>query len=280
MKILKRLLLVFLLLAVVAIALFTHLLFKNRESYIVDQGAFGSLASRVDENLKIAIIGDSWAAGQKLDEALASELQSLGLSPVIVSYGHPGGKSRDVLHDLCERDNVAEFLSDHDIDIFIVMVGVNDSKGHDGADFYQFHVDQLLRLVTSHGSLAVVLDVPKYGVEAFDAPTLQHWCKRQASRFLFDSGKRDNRPEYRSRLKKLSDEIPNVALVEAARLPSYDDDRDLWRDPAHLNSSGYQVAAKPVAAEINRIYQIKLAQNNQEGEQDGGGQPATRPESK
>ena len=197
--------------------------------------------------------------GKKLDDALASELRALGLRPVIVSYGHGGAKSRDVLRDLCEHDLASTFIFDKDIDVFIVMVGVNDSKGYDGPDFYEFHLNQLLKLVTSHDSLAVVIDIPYYGTAAFDSPTFQHWCKRQASRIIFDKGRRDNRPEYRSRLKQLNNKMPNVALVEAARLPSFDDNSDLWRDPAHLDTAGYQVAAKPIAIETKLIYQAAKA---------------------
>lgn len=258
MRKLLKLVIAIMLIVIALAGVFAFLLLENRKQYTLENRHLGSFVSRIDQDLKIGIVGDSWAAGKKLDESLGDELLDLGFSPEIISYGHPGGKSRDILRDLCENKQARSLIDDEDIDIIILMVGVNDSKGHDGPDFYNYHVNQLLSLVASRGALAVVLDVPNYGIEFVEAPSFSFWAKRQASRFLFDSGKRDNRDAYRIRLTELAEINPHVAVVRSHSLPSFYDNPELWRDSVHLNTAGYSQAAKPIAAIVAKIYETAL----------------------
>lgn len=230
------------------------MLFSNREYYVPESDKFGSFNGRVDRRLKIGVIGDSWAAGRKMDYALSNQMYALNFSAEIVSYGHPGGKSREILRDLCANELAASILHDEDIDVFVLMVGVNDSKGYDGPDFYGYHMDQILDLILSHGAVAVVLDVPDFDLESIEVPSLRHWCKRTASRYLFDGWASDNRPAYRARLATLAENRPGVVVIDHQQLPKHIADPTLWRDAAHLNEHGYAAVAKPIAAAVRLAY--------------------------
>ncbi|TSA34202.1 MAG: SGNH/GDSL hydrolase family protein [Verrucomicrobiaceae bacterium] len=202
-SLLRNVLLGIFLFVIFSVGIFMYMLIGNR--HFLDSGSlrYGTYVSRVDSHIKIAVIGDSWAAGQKLDSALSAALKKHGLSAEVVSYGHPGGKSRDVLEDLTDKTRSLPFLEDKDIDFFIVFAGVNDSKGHDGPDFYKHHMDALISLIDSYGAVPVIIDIPEYAIELDKPPSIQHAAKRMASKVLFDSGVNDNRNEYRKALREL-----------------------------------------------------------------------------
>ena len=233
---------------------FLVMLMRNRSFYDAPPDSLGGGVMRVDSDLKIAVIGDSWASGQKLDQPLADALKQLGTEAEVASFGHSGGKTMHILRDLCEDPAARALMEDVEIDGYVLLAGVNDSKGHDGPDYYSHHITQIIRIMQSHGAFVVVAQVPEYGLAEIEAPSMVYWSKRQASRYLFDDGKADNRPAYRDRLAEVAGQFDRMALVSNSEIPSYHDSPELWRDPAHLNPQGYESMAEPIAREVHKLY--------------------------
>jgi lysophospholipase L1-like esterase len=244
---LRNILLGILILFLIAGGFFMYMLISNRHFIDSRSLTYGPYTSRVDSHIKIAVIGDSWAAGQKLDAALSAALDMHGLPAEIVSYGQPGGKSRDILDGLTDKTRSQPLLEDKDIDFFVVFAGVNDSKGHDGPDFYKHHMGTLISLISSHGAIPVIIDIPDYAISLDKPPTIQRAAKRIASKVLFDSNSNDNREEYRKALRELRSSGNQFILIPADQLPSYVENQEMWRDPIHLNENGYFAISKVIA---------------------------------
>ena len=69
--------------------------------YLIDKFSYSKELSYYELNniaqdsvLSIAIIGDSWVAGKKLDSLLHVDLLEFGVKNNIISSGHPGAKSK------------------------------------------------------------------------------------------------------------------------------------------------------------------------------------------
>ena len=72
------------------------------------------------ENIKIGVIGDSWVAGQKLDQPIKQALLASGVEVEVVSSGQPGSKSRQIYRNLLaskqDKYSSSDILLDEDVD--------------------------------------------------------------------------------------------------------------------------------------------------------------------
>ncbi len=61
--------------------------------------------ARTDNSVRVAVIGDSWACGRGMADALEKALAGAGVIASVTSFGHGGAKSREVLLDLLKPLN-------------------------------------------------------------------------------------------------------------------------------------------------------------------------------
>jgi lysophospholipase L1-like esterase len=208
----------------------------------------------------VALLGDSWVAHDKLTQAVLDELGKRGVKDIAVrSFGQPGATSRQVLDNLLEPETAenssAEVLADKRVRFAVVIVGVNDSIGHRGADFYVHHVLQIVGVLRNRGIQSLVLELPEYGIQQIhDARGFARWLKHEFFIQVFDGGKTDVIADYRAALREaldaagLRDEV--VVIDFESIVSSYDEQSDLFRDPAHLNEAGQQRLAHTIAAAV------------------------------
>jgi lysophospholipase L1-like esterase len=172
------------------------------------------------------------------------------------SFGQRGATSRRILDNLFEPEatehSSAEVLVDKRVRFAVVIVGVNDSVGHRGADFYAHHVLQIVRVLRNRGIQPLVLELPKYGIQQIhDARSSVRWLKHEFFIQAFDGGKTDVIADYRAALREaldaagLRDEV--VVIDFESIVSSYDEQSDLFRDPAHLNEAGQLLLARRIA---------------------------------
>lgn len=203
-----------------------------------------------DGLLAVAVVGDSWAAGRKIDDQLVAALRARGHHAKVSSFGVPGAKTRNILQHLRDPEKSGRLLGRGTAHYVVIFAGVNDSNGHDGPDFYGHHIRGILHIVRERGAVPVVLDIPHFGVGLMAPPSVVHRVKRAVFRLLFDSPPPGNLPAYRSALQAAMPSDGSVVLVPADALPSYHDQPAFWRDPAHLNAEGFKRAAEAIAEAI------------------------------
>ncbi|HNK04668.1 MAG TPA: SGNH/GDSL hydrolase family protein [Accumulibacter sp.] len=209
------------------------------------------------EQTKVAVIGDSWVAGQKLDQAIRDSLKSAGIDAEVVSSGHPGAKSRQILRDLIasksEPYSSRSLLDDQEIDYLVVLAGVNDTAGHIGADFYAHHMFSIIKLAQSQGVFPIVVEVPEYGIEDTPSEGILSYTKRLLYKALFDNMRENVITAYRHALKTKLDELGEETFAVVSFGPvvaDYSDSKDLYANPSHLNKSGYIKLGKHIGKTI------------------------------
>jgi hypothetical protein len=129
------------------------------------------------------------------------------------------------------------------IDVCIVLCGVNDAAGYIGSDFYAFHVVEIAELLRSHGVFPVILEVPEFGIETSSSISWLGAFRRHAMRWVLHGGERDVIPAYRNKLRlALRDRLPTRAYELVSFDPVCTDHtgaRDLYtQDLCHLSQAG------------------------------------------
>lgn len=214
------------------------------------------------DHIKVGVVGDSWVAGRKLDQAIEQSLLSLGLSAEVISSGHPGAKSRQIYRNLLDGNRTTVYssnsiLMDEDVDFLVVVAGINDTAGHVGKDFYAHHMACIVQATIARGITPVIVEVPEYGIERANATGLISQLKQSLYLYLFDSGEVDVISRYRQafleRLEPASRE--QIAIVEFAPVTTdYAIATDLYADPSHLNKRGFAKLGHTIAETIRSMH--------------------------
>jgi hypothetical protein len=208
-------------------------------------------------SVKIGIIGDSWASGEKMDQAIKEALSTFGISSEVVSSGHPGAKSRQIYRNLFSEQtqpfSSRKVFMDENLDYLLVLAGVNDTAVHMGREFYAYHVLNIIRAAQRRGIFPVVLEVPEYGIEEVSAAGFFSRAKSVIYRMIFDGMAHNVISDYRAALRsKISHSIrDNMTLVSFdSFVDDYSKNKHLFANPAHLNKDGWRQLGIYIAKEI------------------------------
>lgn len=157
--------------------------------------------------IKIALIGDSWVAGKKLDNFLASYLRKDGWEAEIISFGQRGARSKIIYENLfkpnSEENSSQEVLFGEPVDICVVIAGVNDTSSYIGADFYAHHVSLIVDSLRKRGIFPFILEVPEFGIEEAESKNPIGFLRRHLMRIVYHAGKVDVINDYRVSLNKI-----------------------------------------------------------------------------
>ena len=213
-------------------------------------------SSYVDDTLKVAIIGDSWAALHRpYDNSLESMLLDSHSCARVYSRGFPGAKSRDIYQEMVSS---IESLQRENLDYGVLFAGINDAVTLMGNDFYVYHYLLMVRLLLNLGIKPVVVDMPDVNYHAVAGrEPLKIRAFHYFSSFITGARMYDY-SEYRSALK---DELQKTYLLdsvvyinaEAWNADGYRDKRGLYmEDETHLNALGYHVLDSCIVSNILR----------------------------
>ena len=111
-------------------------------------------------------------------------LFSVSIEADVLSYGHPGAKSRQIYRDLTVNENI---LSDDGVYYVVIVAGVNDTAGHIGRDFYVHHMMNIVYELNNHKKIPVILELPEFDVAAL--PDIPSTVKAFAYRLILMAGK-------------------------------------------------------------------------------------------
>lgn len=208
--------------------------------------------------IKIGIIGESWAAGRKIDDYLINFLNEKGIEASVTSQGHPGAKSKLVYQDLfkasTEPYSSQHILFGEPLDICIVLTGVNDTATYVGAEFYAYHLTLIVKALIARGITPLVVEIPEYGIEETDSKTIQGKIRRRLMRYVHDNNKIDIIPKYRKLSKRQIE--PYMSNNKIIYFPfetvatDYQENKNLYQDDlVHLNANGN----KKLAFQISNV---------------------------
>ena len=209
---------------------------------------------------RIALIGDSWIAGNDLDPHITQVLREQGWDIELDSFGQPGARSKKIYQNLIDEDpqfsSRPVMFADDPYDLVVVVAGVNDSAGYMGADFYVYHMGLIITALIERGSIPVIVELPEYGIEETDSSNPVGYVRRRIFRHLFNDSKINVIPDYREELKAyllgsgFTDE--DYLFVDFDQVASdYNESLEIYRkDLVHLNEKGNKQLSSAIAAEI------------------------------
>ncbi len=237
----------------------------------------------LERSVRVAIIGDSWAAGRKLDDFVAEELGRRGWEVEIISRGHPGAKSRTILNNLLASEDKPhssrDVLFGRPVHAAVVIAGVNDSQGYIGADHYAHHVTLIAEALRRRGIFPMVVELPEYGIEHATSSDPLGQVRRRLMRRIYHGDRVDVIPMYRAALEQaLAPRLARgqVDLIDFDPVTAdFHRSRDLFLpDAIHLSEKGRRVLARQIGAALDaRLRRLAERRPDQVGSASGSSRP-------
>ena len=205
-----------------------------------------------DDTLRIAMIGDSWAAmrSHDIDNALQTKLNNqTKLSVKMVSKGKGGEKSRGIYQLLFEENdkNGTKAIIASGLDYCIVSAGINDAAANLGSHQYCYYMRLILNLLLSNNICPILIEIPDVNIWYVykDKP-----LKDLASDYIRSLMSHCNMyqiKEYRDSLQSMLEEESYTDSVIYIRLSEWNGNSTAINkmlflpDQMHLNNNGYEL---------------------------------------
>lgn len=231
------------------------------------------LMKHLEDTLRIAYIGDSWAFMHKDHDCVMSRLITDTLHrPVRVhSYGICGLTSKDIYENMYENADFKHFLQKRPYEYCFISAGINDTYKKMSTRYYKQSMDGIIQLLLYNNIRPIILEIPDYDIQK-----TYHWQKslrkilRDISMYINDTPV-DCKQMFREALDELVFEKGYENKVNIIHYQSWNNDfnndrQRLYRgDGMHLNDYGYQVLDSVIAKEILTICRRKNEPRKESG---------------
>ena len=197
-----------------------------------------------DDTLRVAFIGDSWAAYHASSDTLLQSLLSGDRRPAsVTSLGNVGAKSKEIYQRFFTTSLP---LLMQQPDYCVLSAGINDAVAKMGSGYYVHHYLLMIRLLLQAGIKPVVLEMPEVNYRAI--AEREGWLMRIHHRisalmtgsemYSFDAYRRDL---WHALVENGLKDSVFFVKADAWNPDGYRDGRCLYRaDETHLNALGYQ----------------------------------------
>ena len=217
--------------------------------------------SRVDDTLKVVMIGDSWAGlhhEEGMDAYLFSKLQEKIQRPLsVISKGKGGEKSRGIYQLMFSTDCYGtKTLFASKPDYCIISAGINDAAANLGTQQYCHYYRQILDFMLTNHIRPVVLEVPNvniwhlYGEKPIKDLVVDFVRSKMTGCKMYQF------QEYRETLYQMLIDEQLIEKVVYVSMVDWNDgspeiDRHLFMDDQiHLNHNGYKKLDSCIALAI------------------------------
>jgi hypothetical protein len=205
----------------------------------------------VDDTLRIAVIGDSWAvihSEMMMDTLLASRLNQLTGHPVAVkSKGKGGERSKGIYNLMFENEGLGtKAIITSGLDYCVVIAGINDAAGNLGTREYCHHMRLILKLLLSNGIHPVLIEIPDVDIWNIYGKKPVKFIMADYIRSIMTGSTMYNCAEYRDALhsmlvsENLLDSIVFVPISGWNGNMTKQDGEIFMDDLIHLNRKGYE----------------------------------------
>jgi lysophospholipase L1-like esterase len=219
------------------------------------QSVMGKMMSMPpNDTLKIAFIGDSWAAYHcDYDKNLELRLTQNNRPAQVVSQGNVGAKSKEIYQRMFS--STKQILLEHP-NYCVVSAGINDAVAKMGSDYYVHHYMLIIRQLLDMGIVPVVLEMPEVNYRAI--ASREAWTMRlrhvlsslltDSELYGFESYK--NALVFAIRKANIQNRIVYISS-DLWNSNGFRDERSLYlSDETHLNDRGYEVLDSCITIEI------------------------------
>ncbi len=221
---------------------------KERKAYIIPQ--------HNDDTLRVAYIGDSWAAMHKEHECFLAQIieDSIHRPVKVSSFGIHGKTSKEIYESLFENQSMHTFMM-QGYDYCFISAGINDTYKKMSTDYYKKSMEYLIRFLLTNHIHPIILDIPDYDIgKAYERQGTAKKILRRISTILTES-QTDCKQAFRNALSDLANENCDwqISILKYQKWNSdYQNDLKSYylTDGMHLNKKGYAKLDSCIAQRI------------------------------
>lgn len=198
-----------------------------------------------DDTLRIAYIGDSWAAMHKeYDVRLAKMIEDSLDRPVMVqSYGICGLTSKEIYNMLFDDINLKDIFKG--CNYCVISAGINDTYKKMSSTYYKVSMELIIDFMLSNHICPIIIEIPDYNIEkAFVNQKTNRKILRHLS-MAITGNNIDCKESLRISLKEIIEKNTQNNVIDIINYQEWNNDykRDLrvfyTKDGIHLNEAGY-----------------------------------------
>ena len=210
-----------------------------------------------DDTIRIAYIGDSWAAMHKEHKCLIAQLiEDRKHRPVKVSsFGIHGKTSKEIYESLFDNIEMRSFMM-QGFDFCFISAGINDTYKKMSATYYRTSMDNIIHYMLTNHIHPIILDIPDYDiVKAYDRQQSPRKLLRKISMVITGS-QMDCKQEFRNTLTELTTDLKNYNQISIMKYQEWNNNycQDIKNyylgDGMHLNKLGYAKLDSCIAKHI------------------------------
>ena len=178
----------------------------EREAYIIPR--------HHDDTIRIAFIGDSWAAMHKEHDCIISQIieDSIDRPVKVSSFGIHGKTSKEVYNNLFDNKDLRSFMM-RGYDFCFISAGINDTYKKMSTSYYRISMDNIIRFMLTNKIHPIILEIPDYDI-------IKAYVRQKTSRKL---------------LRKIS------ILITGSQIDCKQGFRNTLRELIYGNQYGYQI---------------------------------------
>ncbi len=233
--------------------------------YLEDERPVYQAAHLIDDTLRIAIIGDSWAvihSEMMMDSLLASRLRHLTGRPMIVkSKGKGGENSKGIYKLMFESEGLGtKSIITSGLDYCVVCAGINDAAGNLGTREYCHHMRLILKFLLSNGIHPVLIEIPDVDIWNIYGRKPVKYIIADYIRSKMTGSTMYNCAEYRDALHSMlvsENLLDSIVLIPVSGWngSTTKQNKEVFMDDLiHLNRKGYERLDSCIALAITYDY--------------------------
>lgn len=199
-----------------------------------------------DDSLRIAYIGDSWAAIHNKHECVIAQMveDSIHKPVKVSSFGIHGKTSKEIYDNLFDNIDMRCFIM-QGFDYCFISAGINDTYKKMSTDYYKTSMDYMIRFMLTNHINPIILEIPDYDIDkAYDRQQPIQKILRKVST-LITRTHMDCKQVFRNALEELinnNDYRHQISVIKYQEWNNnYNEDQRLYyvSDGMHLNQTGY-----------------------------------------
>lgn len=231
------------------------------------------ISKHIDDTLRIAYIGDSWALGHSDSWTFGDKphfcqipnliKDSLHRPVMVKSYGISGLTSKKIYYALFESERFKNFIQ-KGFDYCYISAGINDTYGKMSTSYYKQSMECIIRFLLANHIHPIIQEIPDYNIiEAYERQKIDKKFIRHFSMFV-NGTQMDCKQQFREALDELIKDKGYKNKVSIIRYKSwnnnYENDlKELYiSDQMHLNDKGYAVLDHAISKVVLDIEHQRL----------------------
>jgi hypothetical protein len=253
MKLNLKLVLLFVLIAITGFGFYLYKRYGLEARY-----SFKPEKKHKNKELRVGIIGDSWATGITIDTIIRDEFLRRGIQTEVISFGQPEAKTKQIYDNLYANPNEpysSNQILHHNLDYCIILAGTSDAEGEMGAKFYAYYCSLIISDLARNNIEPVFVTMPAFGFkEETDSLDILKKVRNEVSSLLIDNGSTRSLDEYRKQAGEMLKDthLKDSSIVVPFNLvcDDYEKHKILYRNTGHLSTVGKQKMGKVIVEYI------------------------------